>query len=97
MSNGCSYVHGHTDPGDWYLVIVGGKGCTRMIFPDLKCEATVTSKGEFVYVKHSVKHQVFSKGTRFCLSIFSYSEEDMKKNKKIVANKYGRSTWETTK
>ena len=82
MSNGCSYVHGHTDPGDGYLVMVGGKGCTKMIFPDLKREATLTAKGEFVYIKHGVKHKVFSKGTRFCLSIFSYSEEDMKKIKK---------------
>ena len=85
MSNGCSYVHEHSDPGSGFLVMVGGEGCTRMFFPESKSEATLTAKGEFVHVKHGVKHRVFSKGTRLCLSIFSYSEEDIK-----VINKNSR-------
>eukprot|EP00957_Ditylum_brightwellii_P172078 13100690-Ditylum_brightwellii.AAC.1 len=79
MSNGCSYVHKHSDPRSGFLVMVGGEGFTRMLFPDSKSEATLTAKGEFVHVKYGVKHQVFSKGTRLCLSIFSCSEEDIKK------------------
>ena len=82
-TDGCAYVHKHADPGSGYLVMVGGEGCTRMHFPTEKTEATLTTKGDFVFIKHGVKHHVFSKGTRLCLSIFSYSEEDHKNlNKK---------------
>ena len=63
MSNGCSYVHEHSDPGSGFLVMVGGEGCTRMFFLESKSEATLTAKGDFVHVKHGVKHRVFSKGT----------------------------------
>eukprot|EP00957_Ditylum_brightwellii_P069878 5306814-Ditylum_brightwellii.AAC.1 len=44
MSNGCSYVQEHSDPGSGYLVMVGGEGCTRMLFPESKSEATLTAK-----------------------------------------------------
>eukprot|EP00957_Ditylum_brightwellii_P093850 7146620-Ditylum_brightwellii.AAC.1 len=44
MSNGCSYVYEHSDPGNGFLVMVGDEGCTRMLFPDLKSEATLTAK-----------------------------------------------------
>eukprot|EP00957_Ditylum_brightwellii_P003859 293022-Ditylum_brightwellii.AAC.1 len=59
MSNQCSYVHEHFDLGSGFLVMVGGEGCTRMLFPDSKNEATLTAKGEFIHVKYGVKHQVF--------------------------------------
>eukprot|EP00957_Ditylum_brightwellii_P091257 6948205-Ditylum_brightwellii.AAC.1 len=44
VSNGCSYVHDHSDPGYGFLVMVGGEGCTRMLFSDSKSEATLTTK-----------------------------------------------------
>eukprot|EP00957_Ditylum_brightwellii_P038936 2941971-Ditylum_brightwellii.AAC.1 len=53
--------------------------CTRMHFQESKSEATLTAKGDFAYIKHGVKQSVFSKGTKLCLSIFSYSKEDIKK------------------
>jgi hypothetical protein len=56
MSNGCSYVHEHSDPGSGFLVMVGGEGCTRMLLPESKSEATLTAKGEFFHVKYGVKH-----------------------------------------
>eukprot|EP00957_Ditylum_brightwellii_P184635 14062194-Ditylum_brightwellii.AAC.1 len=66
MSSGCAYAHEHSDPGSGYLVMVGGKGCTRMHFPESKREATLTAKGHFIHIKHDVKYHVFSKGTRLC-------------------------------
>jgi hypothetical protein len=56
MSNGCSYVHEHSDPGSGFLVMVGGEGCTRMLFPESKSEVTLAAKDEFIHVKHVVKH-----------------------------------------
>ena len=56
MSNGCSYIHEHSDPTSGFLVMVRGEGCTRMIFPESKSKATLAAKGEFVHVKHGVKH-----------------------------------------
>eukprot|EP00957_Ditylum_brightwellii_P085871 6532741-Ditylum_brightwellii.AAC.1 len=69
MSNGCSYIHEHSDPGNGFLIMVGGEVCTRMFFPDSESEATLTAKG-----------------TKLCLSIFSYSKEDIKKINKTSRN-----------
>eukprot|EP00957_Ditylum_brightwellii_P019079 1436127-Ditylum_brightwellii.AAC.1 len=69
MSNVYSYVHDHSDPGSVFLVMVGGEGYTRMIFPELKSEATLTAKGEFVHVNMVLSTEFFKRDKTMSLDI----------------------------
>ena len=81
FSNGDCHVHEHKDPGAGFLVMIFG-GVARVIFPESTTHATLAGAGDMVYIKNNVRHQVFSKGMRFCLSFFSLTEQDFdEKNK----------------
>eukprot|EP00957_Ditylum_brightwellii_P065944 5000908-Ditylum_brightwellii.AAC.1 len=57
-------------------------GTTRVIFPEEKKEATLTSLGDMAFVPKRVKHKTSSKGTRVCVTFYSFSEADIKSRKK---------------
>eukprot|EP00957_Ditylum_brightwellii_P199091 15176275-Ditylum_brightwellii.AAC.1 len=63
ISQGNNFVQEHMDPSSGHLVILGG-GATRVIFPQDKKEATLTSTGDMVFSRSGEKYRIFSKGIR---------------------------------
>lgn len=84
FSNGNVVTNLHKDPSSGFLVMVCG-GVTRVCFPDDSKHTTLAAIGDMVLIKHGVRHQVYSKGPRVCLSFFSLTEQDYqyKRKKKL--------------
>ena len=81
FSNGNAVTMCHTDPSSGFLTMICG-GVTRVFFPDKLKHATLSAIGDMLFIKHGVKHQVYSKGERMCLTFFSLTEEDYKDSNK---------------